>query len=176
MQPIETPRLILRPLTAADAPALFEILRDAEVCRWQPFSPLETLKQAQECIEEMTLELEEAEKTAEEFRFGIYAKEEQAIVGQLGIELDPACAAYELGVTLGRGVWGKGYASEAVRALLNFAHEKYGFSDFFGVIAAENTASRRMATRCGFAFERACSFQTADGHTVEAARYTLHID
>lgn len=175
MQEMETPRLVLRPMTELDAPALFAILGDAEVCRWQPFAPFETEAQARECIREMSEELAESEKTAEEFRFGIYSKEEKTIIGQLGVERDAARGGYELGVTLGRRFWGKGFASEAVSALLRFMRKNYGAEAFFARIADENAASVALARRIGFAPEGRADFtKPGAGQPIKATLYTLN--
>lgn len=174
-QEIETSRLVLRPMTPDDATALLELLGDAEVCRWQTFAPFETLAQARECIEAMTEELAQAEADAEEFRFGIYQKETQLLVGEIGIEYDEDWDAYELGCSLNRCVWQQGYASEAVNGLLRFAQEQHGIRDFFALIAEENAASRHLAARCGFARARAGEFCAYDGRTLAAAYYTLHL-
>jgi RimJ/RimL family protein N-acetyltransferase len=60
--------------------------------------------------------------------------------------LDPAG---ELGYRFFRDVWGRGYASEASRALVNHAFEDPGLTHVIARTMAANTASRRVMERLG---------------------------
>ncbi len=55
----------------------------------------------------------------------------------------------ELGWALVRAQWGHGYATEAARAVRDWAHREGGFERLISLIAPGNVASRRVAERLG---------------------------
>lgn len=58
--------------------------------------------------------------------------------------------APEQGWALSPAMHGKGYATEAVRAMLAWAEPHFGRSDFVCMIAPENTPSHRVAEKAGY--------------------------
>lgn len=59
----------------------------------------------------------------------------------------------EVGYWCRTSMRGKGYVSEAVQALVNFAFHHIGAARIELITDAQNTASRRVAERCGFTLE-----------------------
>jgi len=57
----------------------------------------------------------------------------------------------EIGYILKRTAWGKGYATEACRRLLQFAFEVSPLDEVYAVIDPENAASRNVLLKSGFA-------------------------
>jgi RimJ/RimL family protein N-acetyltransferase len=55
----------------------------------------------------------------------------------------------EVDFLLGKSYWGKGYATEAGEAALNFAFEKLGLDEIVGIVHPENKASRRVLEKLG---------------------------
>ena len=60
-----------------------------------------------------------------------------------------ASSQAELGWALVRPQWGNGYATEAARAVRNWAREERGIGRLVSLIARDNTASQRVAQRLG---------------------------
>lgn len=63
---------------------------------------------------------------------------------------EPAGRIYELGVHLLRDQWGRGFASEASRAVIDYAFERLGARALFAGHHPENEASRRLLATLGF--------------------------
>lgn len=84
--------------------------------------------------------------------YGHWAVEEKAsgaFAGRVGF-LNPAgWPGFEIGWTLGRNFWGKGYATEAARRALEFAFEELDKSHVISLIHPDNEASIRVAERLG---------------------------
>jgi ribosomal-protein-alanine N-acetyltransferase len=59
----------------------------------------------------------------------------------------------ELMYALGKAAWGKGYATEAVRAAVRYAFEDAGIGHMVALAVPENTASRRVMEKLGMTFE-----------------------
>jgi RimJ/RimL family protein N-acetyltransferase len=103
--------------------------------------------------------------------FGYWAIEEKntgSFVGELGFadykrDIEPSLeGAPELGWALASGVHGKGYATEAVRAIVAWGEAHFGLVRTVCIVHPENLASIRVAEKCGYReFQRA----TYKGHS-----------
>jgi RimJ/RimL family protein N-acetyltransferase len=103
--------------------------------------------------------------------FGYWAIEEKdtgSFVGELGFadykrDIEPSLeGAPELGWALASGVHGKGYATEAVRAIVAWGEAHFGLVRTVCIVHTENLASIRVAEKCGYReFQRA----TYKGHS-----------
>ena len=118
---IETARLLLRPLTINDAQDMFEWVSDPIVNRYMPYSVYHDVEKVKEYIASL-------EEDANEFAFCL--KDTGKVIGAGGISFTPERNAYELGYNLNRKYWGKGYATEAAKALIRWAHDELGAMNF----------------------------------------------
>jgi RimJ/RimL family protein N-acetyltransferase len=91
--------------------------------------------------------------------FGYWAIEERStaiFIGELGFadfkrNIDPALHGIpELGWALASQVHGKGYATEAVRAVLSWGDKRFDSGQAVCIISPENIPSIRVAEKCGF--------------------------
>jgi RimJ/RimL family protein N-acetyltransferase len=71
------------------------------------------------------------------------------VVGACGLDLREADIP-ELGYWLGTEFWGCGYATEAVRALIDHAFEDFDYAGLLAGARVTNPASRRVLEKCGF--------------------------
>ncbi|HEX8369920.1 MAG TPA: GNAT family N-acetyltransferase [Pyrinomonadaceae bacterium] len=147
MKILETERLILREWTPDDAPAMFEICRDAEVMRYiGTGKPYKTLDEAEKFLDWAV----EYQKEKGFCRWAAIEKSSGKIVGSCGFAYTHEMPEAELGYLFGREVWGKGFATEAARAVLNYGFEKLGFREIIAITDLENTASQRVLEKIGF--------------------------
>jgi RimJ/RimL family protein N-acetyltransferase len=93
--------------------------------------------------------------------FGVWAVEEaagDALVGEVGLRRTPdfpgGGPAVEIGWLLARQAWGKGYATEAARAVLSYAFEQAGVDRVVSIARVENVRSERVMTRLGLSRQR----------------------
>ncbi|WP_335986078.1 GNAT family N-acetyltransferase [Glycomyces sp. MUSA5-2] len=157
---LKTGRLLLRPLTAADAPALAPINADPEVMRYIGEGAPRTLEQTEALCAKVAAHWDD-------HGWGAFAVTEQdsasgndsgAFVG-LAILATPSflpeiLPATEVGWRIARDRWGRGYAPEAARAVIGFAFAELGLERVVSCIHSENTASIRVAEKLGMALER----------------------
>jgi len=73
---------------------------------------------------------------------------DRTIIGVCG--LDPREDGPEIGYWLGVDYWGRGYATEAVRALIDHAFGELGYEALAAGARVSNPASRRVLEKCGF--------------------------
>ena len=142
---IETQRLRLRELQQEDFDALCPFLQDINVMyAWEyAFSD----EQVREFISNQ-------QKRYRADGFGYYAAEEKAsgkVVGCMGplMEQIDGEKFYGIGYILGRDAWGKGYATEAGEACIQYLFENYPAQKVIAEIRPENQASVRVAERLG---------------------------
>lgn len=142
---LETEQLVLRWFREEDFDDLCEISSDAEVMRFlgdgKPLQPIETWRMLASFIGHWY------------FRgYGIWAVEEKAtgkVVGRIGFFNPAGWPGFELGWTLARGSWGKGYATEGARRALEHAFSVMNRDHVISLIAPENVASIKVAERLG---------------------------
>lgn len=70
-------------------------------------------------------------------------------VGRAGLLRPPGWPDLEVGWTVAREHWGKGYAPEAARAACRYAHDELGARHIISLILPENTNSIRVAEKLG---------------------------
>jgi len=144
---LETKRLILRTWTLDDAPDLFEICGDVEVMRYiGTGKPYETIGQADEFLRWATA----YQKENGFCRWAVTLKENSEIIGSCGFARPHGTEEIELGYLLARKFWGKGLATEAAGACLNYGFGKLEFRETIALTDLENVASQRVLEKIGF--------------------------
>ena len=143
---LETDRLVLRPLTLADAVPMTPLADDIGVSRMttsipHPFSR----NMAEGFIARMR-----AADPAREVAMAVQ-RSDGAFMGVLGIHPKEGLAA-ELGYWLGRPFWGAGYMTEAVTAALGWARQGWGRRVLTSGHFADNDASGRVLTKADFLY------------------------
>ena len=147
---IETARLRLRPLQAADVAPLAELWADPQVTRYMggPRDPAQVRQ---------TLEEDLASGNVETFDlWPVIEKATGQVVGHCGL-LEKEVAGrdeIELVYVLHPSVWGQGYATEIAGALRDDALDRLGLTRLISLIDPENTASERVARKVGLRLER----------------------
>jgi [ribosomal protein S5]-alanine N-acetyltransferase len=144
--PIESARLSIRTFDPArDSGAMLPVYGDPEVMRYIPGGAVQDVRAIQALLETYA-------KTQETYGFSSWAvveRESGRIVGDAGFSIFEATGDVELGYTLARDAWGKGYATEAGRACLNAALVHLAAPRIIALADLENVASQRVAERLG---------------------------
>ncbi|HXX65368.1 MAG TPA: GNAT family N-acetyltransferase [Bacteroidota bacterium] len=145
---ILTSRLLLRKAQMKDAPAIFqEYAQDAEVTRYLTWKPDRTLTEVEEflgrCIEHW--------RRGSSFTWAITLRDSSALVGMIEGRID----AYmiNVGYVLGRAHWNRGYATEAVKAICQWAEGEAEVFRIWAVCAVDNPASARVLEKAGMTRE-----------------------
>ncbi len=147
-----TERLEVRLLEESDFEAMTAYRGDPEVCRFLPFPP-QTVDDIRgrmgDLIGNTSLEGADAGVIV-----GIIRREDGLLIGDLVLfHLQAEHGTAEVGWVIRPDASGRGYATEAVRALLDAAFRSYGLRRVIARIDAENTASARLAERVGMRLE-----------------------
>jgi RimJ/RimL family protein N-acetyltransferase len=98
-------------------------------------------------------------------------------IGSIGFALqaDVERVSAEVGYWLGEAFWGRGIATDALRAITRYAIEQHGFTRLFAVPFAGNTASCRVLEKAGYVLEaRLRRSAIKDGIVTDQLQYAFH--
>ncbi len=150
---LETERLRLRQFRESDLDEYAAICADPEVMRYlggKPFSRIDSWRHMAAMLGHWQLR-----------GYGMWALEEKAsgrLLGRTGINHGEGWPGFEIGWTLGRQHWGRGFATEAARAALEHSFGVLGQRHVISLIQAANVASIRVAERIGERLEGKTEF------------------
>lgn len=161
---LETSRLILRPLTIADAPAVFQWVSDPIVTRFMPYDTYTR-------VEDVEAWLRSVERNPSDFNFGFVRKSDGLLIGSGDIGPDERTSLWGFGYNLRRDCWNQGYATEAARAMIRFARDVCGAGGFTANHAIDNPASGRVIEKCGLRFDHFGQYASFDGRRIFPARF-----
>ncbi len=145
--PIELERVRLRPIEESDVDALFAIHRDPEVTRYQSKPAMTDRAQA----EELVTRIRAGYESGSSLQLGIERKEDGVLVGYcLLFNFHEESRRAEIGYSLAREHWRRGYMHEALVALIDLAFGELGLNRLEGDIDPRNAPSERSLKRLGF--------------------------
>jgi len=149
---IETERLILRPPTDADREALFVLNADPRVGEW--LSGPMTRAQTEALVDRMLASIAAHGFTL----WPVERKADGAVIGMTGLiamgdDLPPG-PALEVGWRFSPAAWGKGYATEAARAAIDWGFKaRPDAPEIVAITARTNLASQAVMRRLGMVHE-----------------------
>jgi RimJ/RimL family protein N-acetyltransferase len=138
---IETERLVLRPVAAADLDAIVSGIGDLDVSRMLARVPYPYARADAESFLAATSE-------AAGRNIALTIADASGVVGGLG--LTGVRSEREFGYWLAKPAWGKGYATEAGRAFLAFLFDEAGLDIVRSGVFHDNPASLRVQSKLGF--------------------------
>lgn len=156
---LETPRLLLRPLTAGDLSDIHAICSQPEVAQTAGFPLCENLEMSRD---QLKAYMEDGETVA------VVLKENQKVIGTVSLQkrywhiypIDRALKGRELGFDLNKDYWGSGLMPEAVQRLCDWCFETWGYDFLTAGYFQGNNKSQKAIEKCGF------SFLFEDDHTL----------
>ncbi len=146
---IETPRLVLRPMQAADVDDLLHIFADPKVMASFGVAPFDRRQMERWVQRNLDHQME--------FGYGLFSvilKADGLLIGDCGLEqmeVDGAQAA-ELGYDFRSDYWNQGFATEAASAVRDLAFSVFHLPRLISLIRVGNDASRRVAEKVGMTF------------------------
>lgn len=149
---ITTDRLIIRPPKAGDAKPLNDAINRslAQLTPWMPWALDPSLKTTESFIERGINQWQQHQQS--EFPLIIELKSDNQIISASGFneKSQPDVPMFEIGYWIDCQHAGKGYITEAVNALTQFAFDKFTARRVQICAQRNNKKSRAVAERCGF--------------------------
>jgi ribosomal-protein-alanine N-acetyltransferase len=170
---LTTERLLLREVQPTDAAAVLVSFGDPVVQMYN--SPVLDLNG----VHELIMDIRKAYAAKESLVWGLTRQGDDTVMGMIGLwRWSRHHRRVELGYDLARVYWGKGYATEGVTAVLNFAFTQMNMNRVEAYTIADNHGSVRMLERLSFVREgtrRKHSWED-DGTFHDSAIYALLCD
>jgi RimJ/RimL family protein N-acetyltransferase len=141
---LETERLLLREWRNEDFDALAGFLADPDVSRYltgEPVARADAWRSLATTVGHWVLR-----------GFGFWAverKSDRALIGRVGLHNPEGWPGLEVGWTIGKEHWGKGYATEAARAAMRYGFLTQPVDRLISVIHVDNKPSQAVAVRVG---------------------------
>jgi ribosomal-protein-alanine N-acetyltransferase len=147
---LETERLILREMLPSDAAALFEMDSNPNVHKYlwnKPLTSIDGVYQYIEMVRNQYLENNIG-------RFVVVLKETNELIGWAGLKYNTEIVNnkvhfYDIGYRLNEKFWGKGYASEASFAWLDYGFNVIKIKVMEAAAHTDNIASNRILQKIG---------------------------
>jgi ribosomal-protein-alanine N-acetyltransferase len=146
-KPLRTPRLVLRRPSVADIDAIYAIYSDARACEHNPADVLGTRRDAAELLRRWDTHWSEK-------GYGYFSMDlpgTDAPIGFCGIKLVSFRGERVLNLfyRLDPAFWGQGFATEAARAVVDYADRRLPELAMIAKVRPQNVASRRIVTKLG---------------------------
>lgn len=141
---LETQRLIITKFDSTMAGVVHYNSLDEDNRKFVPDEVFETVEEAAETIDYLM----ECYDTGEGPQVFPVLLKDGTNIGY--VQLVPIDAEYEVGFHIASRYTGNGYASEAVKAFLEFIMVDKNIYEVYGICVAENLASRAVLGNCGF--------------------------
>jgi ribosomal-protein-alanine N-acetyltransferase len=160
---IETERLLLRGSAPGDEDAWAVLLDDADVLRFLPKVTQPIRERAALHIKWCDAAWEESPLTSVSWMIAL--KQTGELIGRCGCGTLEGSNEAEVVYTLGKPYWGRGYATEATRALIRYSVEHFPWDPITACIFPANIASRRVLEHLGFVHESDVDYLERTGNT-----------
>jgi ribosomal-protein-alanine N-acetyltransferase len=142
---LKTERLVLRRHTADDAEKLYELFgKDDRMHEYTGWNPYATLKRAKFTVESFLNSYND-----DEF-YGWAIEYENELIGTIGAYDSADDREFiEIGVSVASKYWGKGFATEAVKAVTGYL-KITGYNTIKAWCASDNIGSRKVLEKSGY--------------------------
>lgn len=157
---METERLVLRTFTGHDTNLIYELNSDPDVTQYT-HDLVKDIIHAAEILEKVILPQYALYNHG---RWAVHLKPSLQFLGWCGLKYRPELNEVDLGFRFKKEAWGKGYATEAAFASIQYGFERVGLKQITGRAEIENVASWKVLEKCGMIY---VGIQEVDGYPVK---------
>lgn len=152
LKKLHTPHLILRALTPEDVRPYFERIGSRHtVAKFMLWQPHKDISESAASIQKVLRRYAEGRC----YRWGITRKEEDSLIGIIELlRFDEAAGTCSFAYMLGEDFWGRGYGTEALKAVFTFAFEQMQMDTITADHFTANPASGAVMRKAGMRFVR----------------------
>jgi ribosomal-protein-alanine N-acetyltransferase len=157
---IETNRLLLRTFTENDAALIYELNLDPEVTRYT-HDPVKDMVHASEILEKVIIPQYILYNHG---RWAVHVKTTLEFLGWCGLKYRAEQNEIDLGYRFKKEGWGKGYATEAAWASIQYGFGKLGLQRIVARAEIDNIASWKVLEKCSMTY---IGDEEVDGYPVK---------
>jgi aminoglycoside 6'-N-acetyltransferase len=149
---IRTERLAIRAFRAEDVPILVAYRKDPELARYQGWTHFSE-EEARAFVD--SLRASRPGVPGEWYQFAVSLLSEGTLIGDVGLKVNVEEPTADIGYTMTTAHQGRGLATEAVRAVIEFAFAQLGVARVQATVDERNLRSLALARRLGMREEAA---------------------
>lgn len=142
---LETGRLVLRAWALGDAPVMAQLCNDKVIARHTSLPHPYVLADAEKFIAQLGKQYTEKNGLT----LAITLSETGEVIGCIGLRGDFGSGIAELGYWIAAAYWGKGYCTEAARAMVDYGFRALKLCRVHARHFAQNSASGRVVSKVG---------------------------
>lgn len=160
---LETDRLRLRPFCREDAQSVFDTWEsDPDVAKYMFWTSHNDIEKTKEWLD---FEIGQIDK-ADWYRFAVELKDSHKLIGTAFIYFENEVNCWEIAYNFGKSHWGAGYATEAMKCVIDFAMTTLAINEIVGRYAKDNPASGKVMAKLGFQYEKDIQYACNDGAVI----------
>ncbi|MBL0693910.1 GNAT family N-acetyltransferase [Comamonas sp. JC664] len=148
----------MRELISADAERFYQLNADPEVIRYTGDAAFADVEAARDFLR--------GYDHYAKYGFGRWAvirREDGEFLGWCGIKYTPGVDEYDIGFRFFRACWGRGYATEAAKACLDYGLSHLRIETMVGRAMKANTASVKVLEKIGMVYWKSMDFHGGEG-------------
>ena len=145
---LETPRLILRQFTEADALAIKQLNSEPGVLKYIP----EPIPASEEAALKIIVDIILPQYKNNLGRWAVHTKTNNEFIGWCGLKWIKETNEIDLGYRFKPAAWGKGYATEAAQHTLNYGLQQLQLKKIVAHAHIDNIASQKVLEKIGMQF------------------------
>ena len=171
-QKIKTERLVLRKFRRDDAEAIFENwISDPEVSKYMVWNHQTSIDETKKWLKKIIGKYKELDS----YNWGIELEKTGDLIGSISAnKAEKIDKCYEIGYAIGRKFWRNGYATESLKAVVEFLINEEGIRKFICRYAKDNQVSGSVIRKVGFEYIGRGQFTSIDGKRIfESEEYFL---
>jgi len=158
---LETEHLYFRPFVESDLEQLFKMYSDKEVMKYIPMEKALGKKIDKVTIKEMLDFFIEHQKKHGYSHWAAFEKGSNEFVGRIGLvksdkddQKESNKDVAEAGYIMHKKFWGKGYATESMRKIINWTFSNTNVTKIISIADPKHVASKRVMEKVGMHFEK----------------------
>lgn len=151
MKTLTTERLTLRLVSVEDASFILELYNRPDFYRFIGDKQIRTLEEAKRYIQENMLRMQELKGVS---LMVVETKHDQQPIGICGLVKRDTLTAFDIVYGYLSSAYGKGYAAEAARVVVDFARDDMKIENLVAITNNDNIRSISLLKKLGFQFER----------------------
>ena len=168
---LKTPRLLLRKLKREDVPAFYRCAGSETVTRHMLWQPHQDISESVASIEKSLIRYTEGKY----YRWGIALKDTEELIGIIDLlGFDEERNTCSFAYMIAEDFWGKGYGTEALKTVLDFAFRQLNVAAVEADHFADNAASGTVMRKAGMQYVGTESDKyEKNGISYDAPRYRI---
>lgn len=147
---LESPRLVFRRFTEADAKLIMELHSDPLVLQFLHEPLVTTEEEAREIIKKIII----PQYKLNLGRWALHTRDNNRFIGWCGLKYNARTDETDLGYRLSNEAWGKGYATEAAEYTLQYGFDTLQLKKIIAHAHVQNTASINVLEKLGMKYTR----------------------